>query len=104
MKHLGLLAITSLFSVTATAGEIFGSISQADKPIAKGTKIEILAADKTYNAETDENGGYRLFVPEKGKVTLKVHAGTQMPSIEVFSSDHSARYDLVLEANSLKRK
>lgn len=103
MKPLGLLAITSLFSVTATAGEIFGSISQADKPIAKGTKIEILAGDKTYNAETDENGGYRLFVPEKGKVTLKVHAGT-MPSIEIFSSDHSARYDLVLEANSLKRK
>lgn len=104
MKRLGLFAIANLFGVSAVAGEIFGAISQGDKPLPKGTKIEIVAADKTYTTETDATGGYRLFVPEKGKLTLKVSVGTQTPSIDVFSSDHSARYDLILDANALKRK
>lgn len=104
MKRLGLLVIASLFGINANAGEIFGSITQGDKPLPKGTKIEVAASGKTYNAETDESGSYRLFVPEKGKLTLKILSGTQAPSIDIFSSDNPSRYDLILEANILKRK
>ena len=76
--------------------------------IPKGTKIEIASSKKTYAAETDTYGSYRLYVPEKGKCTLRVHYNKQSPSIEIFSYDKSTRYDWSLESKdgqyTLKRK
>jgi hypothetical protein len=101
------LAVLLPFSVDA--GEIFGSITQGNKPIGEKVKVEIVAANKaTYATETDKNGSYRLFVKEKGKCRLTVRFNEQAPSAELFSYDKSLRYDWILEEQegkySVRRK
>ncbi len=97
MKYLSILAIFSFLSTaTALAGELFGTISEVDKPIAAGVKVEVTAGDKTYSTETDKFGSYRLFVKEKGKCTLKVYYKGQMPTFSVGSFEKSTRYDFLL--------
>ena len=81
---------------SALAGELVGTISEGDKPIAQGVKVEVTAGDKTYSTETDKFGGYRLYVKEKGKCTLKVSYKDQTPTFNVASFDKSTRYDFVL--------
>lgn len=101
---VGLLSLSSVCS----AGEIYGAISEGGKPVVAGIKVEIVSPSKTYPAETDKFGAYRIFVKEKGKCTLKVTYKDQSPSAEVFSYEKSTRYDWVLETQNgklaLKRK
>lgn len=97
MKHLSVLAIFLILSVSpALAGEMSGTISEGDKPVAAGVKVEVTAGDKTYSTETDKFGAYRLFVKEKGKCRLKVYYKDQTPTFSVASFDKSTRYDLSL--------
>ena len=101
---VGLLGLGSV----CRAGEIYGSISEGGKPVAAGVKVEIVSSAKTYAAETDKFGAYRIFVKEKGKCTLKVTYKSQAPSSDVFSYEKSTRYDWVLDSQNgklaLKRK
>jgi hypothetical protein len=87
----------AIFCTTALAGEIYGTIKEAGKPIKAGTKIEAKCAKGSYGAETDKIGSYRLFVPEQGKCTLSVKSGDVAPQMTVHSFEDSARYNLVLE-------
>jgi len=97
MKPLTILAIFLFLSTSsALAGELFGTISEGDKPIGAGIKVEVTAGEKTYSTETDKFGSYRLFVKEKGKCTLKVHFKNQTPTFSVASFDKSTRYDFAL--------
>jgi hypothetical protein len=97
MKYLLALAVSMfLFATSALAGELFGTISEGEKPVAQGVKVEVAAGDKTYSTETDKNGSYRIFVKEKGKCTLKVTYKDQAPTFAAASFDKSTRYDLVL--------
>jgi hypothetical protein len=84
-------------TMMARAGEVFGTLSEGARPIAAGVKVEIIAGEAVYKGETDKFGGYRLFVREKGKVTLKVTYKGQPASFEVASFDKATRYDLLLE-------
>lgn len=81
----------------AGAGEIYGSIREAGKPVKEGVKVEVVCAETPVAAETDSYGAYRLFVPEEGKCTLTVTVGDEKPSIAVHSFEDSARYNLILE-------
>jgi len=109
MKQICMIIMFTLllFSV-GTAGEIFGSVVTGGKPIPKGTKIEITTAQKSYPVTADAHGSYRVFVPEKGKCTLKIYLDKQTPSMEISSYEKSTRYDLSVESKdghySLKRK
>ncbi len=97
MKYISLLAVLMfLFASSTLAGELFGTISEGDKPVVQGVKVEITAGDKTYSTETDKFGSYRIFVKEKGKCTLKVTYKDQSPTFSVASFDKSTRYDLAL--------
>jgi hypothetical protein len=97
MKILSALAsLLFLLTSSALAGELFGTISEGSKPVAAGVKVEVTAGDKTYTAETDKFGSYRLFVKEKGKCTLKAYYKDQTPSFNVASFDKSTRYDFAL--------
>jgi hypothetical protein len=97
MKYLPVLAVFILLFVSRSfAGELFGTISEGDKPVAQGVKVEVAAGDKTYSTETDKFGGYHLYVKEKGKCTLKVSYKDQTPTFSVASFDKSTRYDFVL--------
>ena len=103
---LGLFLVAGI--MTARSGEIFGTLTDASKPVPQGTKVEVTAGGNTYSGETDKFGGYRIFVKEKGKCTLKVNYNNQAPTFEVMSFEKGTRYDLVLENKdgkySLKRK
>ncbi len=104
---VALLALVFAVS-TVRAGEVRGTITSGNKPVAAGSKVEVTVAGKTYTAETDKYGSYRFMIKEKGKCTLTFHLGEQSASAELFSYDRSTRYDWVVEnANgklSLRRK
>src|SRR2546426_12333528 len=104
---VGLIAVF-LWTQVASAGEIFGTVSSGGKPVPKGTRIEVITAQKSYSAVADAYGSYRVFVPEKGKCTLKVEVDKQSPSIEITSYEKSSRCDVRVESKdghySLKRK
>ena len=85
-----------LISSGAISGELFGALYDGGKAVIRGIKIEIVTPKKTYSTETDAYGSYRLFVPEKGKCTLKVSYKTQVVSLDAYSYDKSTRYDLNL--------
>jgi len=92
----------------AMAGEVYGTITQGDKPVAAGVKVEISVAGKVYEAETDKFGSYRVLVKEKGKGTITVRLNKEAVSAGLFSYDKATRYDWILQttdgALSLKRK
>jgi hypothetical protein len=95
--------------IPLVAGEIFGSITEGEKPVPEGVKIEIaIAGSSAYEGTTDKFGAYRIFAKEKGKGQITVHYKNQSPSTELFSYDKSLRYDWVLEAQdgkyTLRRK
>ena len=97
MKYLSVIAIfLFLYASPVLAGELFGTISEGDKPVAAGVKVQVTAGGNTYSTETDKFGGYRLFVKEKGKCMLKVSYKDQTPTFSVASFDKSTRYDFVL--------
>lgn len=109
MKTTAILAAFLLvLGAKAWAGEMYGVIMQGDKPVGEKVKVEVAASGKTYTAETDKNGSYRLFVKEKGKCALTVHFKDQALAAEIFSYDRSTRYDWTIETKDgklqLKRK
>ena len=92
-----LSAAAMLIPCAANAGEIFGTLKAAGKPVGAGVKLEVKAGDHTYAAQTDASGGYRLYVEEEGKFPLVVYYQNKTASFNVVSFDGSARYDLSLE-------
>jgi hypothetical protein len=109
MKSTGIVLVALLLSASSLlAGEVYGTIADAGKPVAAGVKVEIAVSGKVYTAETDKFGSYRIVVKEKGKCTLTVRLKEQSPSTELFSYDRSTRYDWILETKdgklSLRRK
>lgn len=92
----------------AMAGEVYGTITQGDKPVAAGVKVEISVAGKAYAAETDRFGSYRVHVKEKGKGTITVRMNQDTVSAALYSYDKATRYDWILQttdgALSLRRK
>lgn len=100
------LRLAALLMVAAPAlvfaGEIYGSIKEAGKPVKEGVKVEVLCGEKKVAGETDKFGAYRLFVAEEGKCTLTVRVGDETPSIPVHSFEDSARYNLILETKDGK--
>jgi hypothetical protein len=103
-----IVALILFFCIKASAGEMFGAITDGDKAVGEKIKIDVTVAGKTYSAETDKNGTYRLFVKEKGKGVFALHYKDQTPAADVFSYDKSLRYDWVIEHKDgklqLKRK
>ena len=109
IKYSILFLILLLVSTSITfAGEVFGTLREDGKAVAKGIKVEVVSPKKTYATVTDAYGSYRLFVVEKGKCTLKIYYKDQTPSFELYSYDKSTRYDMSIESKEgkylLKRK
>ncbi len=97
MKRVILVAaIAGGMPTLAVAGDIFGTITEADKPVANAPVTVTIAGRPPYTGATDGGGSYRVFVPETGKATLTVTAGGRPHTIDVFSSERAARYDLVI--------
>lgn len=109
MKIVAMLSLFILvFASLAIAGNVYGTVTENGKPVPSGTKIVITCGANTYNAETDANGGFKVFVKDQGKCDLKISYQGQSPAFEVNSFEGSVQYDLVLEKKgtqyTLKRK
>jgi hypothetical protein len=92
----------------ALAGNVYGTITEAGKGIAQGSKIEIACGADKYNTDTDANGGFKVFVKDQGKCELKLTYQGQTPTFEINSFEGSVQYDLLLEKKgtqyTLRRK
>ena len=103
------LVLVLVFTLPARAGNVYGSITEGGKAIAAGSKLEVTCGANKYAGETDANGGFKMFVKDTGKCSLKVSYQNQNPTFEINSFEGSVQYDLVLEKQqngqySLKRK
>ena len=109
MRRACLLLLLVLgFTAVAFAGKVYGSITEAGKAVGQNVKVEVTCGSNNYSAQTDAYGSFKLFVPDKGKCTLKVTYQGQTPSIEISSYEGSVQYDLILEKQgaqyALRRK
>src|SRR5262245_44437135 len=105
---LTLVILMLAFTVLAIAGNVYGSITENGKPVPQGVKLEVMCGANKYNAETDANGSYKLFVKDQGKCKLTVAYQNQSASMDINSFEGAVQYDLILEkqgaAYTLKRK
>jgi hypothetical protein len=81
----------------ALAGEIYGTITDAGKPVPAGVKVEVTAAGNAYTGETDKFGTYHVFAKDKGKCTLTVYYKDEKPAASIFSYEKATRYDWTVE-------
>jgi hypothetical protein len=108
MKALITFLLLLLVPSFAAAGEIYGTITDSDKPVPAGVKVEVAVAGNNFTGETDNFGTYHVFAKDKGKGTLKIFYKDQAPAADIFSYDKATRYDWTVDnaggKMSLKRK
>jgi len=115
MKHTeefmkAVICIACIFYMVsaALAGEIYGTITDAGKPVPAGVKIEIAIGEKNFAGETDKFGTYHVASVDKGKGALTANYKDQKLEATIFSYDKATRYDWTVETVdgklTLKRK
>ncbi len=97
MRMIAAAALSLAVVSPVFAGEIFGTIKNEGKTVGEGIKVEVVCGAKTYTAETNKFGAYRLVAQEQGKCTLTVTVGAEKPSLAIHSFEDSVRYNLLLE-------
>ena len=97
MKTTGILfLILLLVPFLSFAGEIYGTIKSDDGKPLTNQVVQIKQNDKVMaSATTDANGFFTVTLKEVGKFTLEI-AGYNGSAFEVFSSNKSTRYNLLL--------
>jgi hypothetical protein len=107
-----LICFAGLFFIAsvAMAGEIYGTIEDAGKPVPADVEVKVaVGGAENVTAKTDKFGAYRVVVSNKGKGTLTVvyKSKTSEPA-EIISFDKATRYDWTVETAgdkvTLKRK
>jgi hypothetical protein len=97
MKAKGILFLSLLIIPFITqAGEIYGTVKGDDGKPLIGQVVQIMQNEKLIaSAKTDENGYFTVAIKEIGKLKLEV-VGYKEASFEVFSSNKSTRYNLLM--------
>ena len=88
-------------AVAASAGEIYGTITEAGKP-ASAIELRLACGGENAGGKTDAYGSYRLKVAGTGKCALALPSKSGAPVLDVNLYDRPARYDLVLTQNAGK--
>jgi hypothetical protein len=101
MKRI-LLLLLLFVPIMSYAGEIYGTIKGNDgKPLVSKV-VQIKQNDKVMaSATTDANGYFTVTIKEVGKFKLEV-VGYKDASFEVFSSNKSTRYNLLMNKSGEK--
>jgi hypothetical protein len=97
MKTKRIIMLILLFvPILSYAGEIYGTIKGDDgKPLTKQV-VQIKLNDKVMASDTtDTNGYFSVTIKDMGKFKLEV-AGFKEAGFEVFSSNKSTRYNLLM--------
>jgi len=91
-----LILILLFFPILSIAGDIYGTIKGDDgKPLINQV-VQIMQNDKVLSsAKTDANGYFTVTINEVGKFKLEV-VGYKDASFDVFSSNKSTRYNLLM--------
>lgn len=103
MKTKRILMLFLLFiPILSYAGEIYGTIKGGDgKPLINQV-VQIKLNDKVIASDTtDANGFFTVTLKEVGKFKLVV-VGYKDASFEVFSSNKSTRYNLLMNKTGEK--
>ena len=107
-----LICFVSIFFLTSVvmAGEIYGTIEDAGKPVPADVEVKVIVAGaENLTAKTDKFGAYRVVAVNKGKGTLSVvFKNSSSETAEIISFDKATRYDWTVETVdgkiTLKRK
>ena len=97
MKTKRILMLILLFiPILSYAGDIYGTIKGDDGKPLTNQVVQIKQNDKIIASDTtDANGYFTVTVKEVGKFKLEV-VGYKEASFEVFSSNKSTRYNLLM--------
>lgn len=97
MKAKRILMLILMFvPILSYAGEIYGTIKGDDGKALTNKVVQIKLNDKVIASDTtDANGFFTVTIKEVGKFKLEV-AGYKDASFEVFSSNKSTRYNLLM--------
>jgi hypothetical protein len=97
MKTTGIIILILFFlPIISYAGEIYGTIKGDDGKPLTNQVVQIMQKDKVMAyAKTDTNGYFTVKIVEVGKFNLEV-VGYKGASFEVFSSNKSTRYNLLM--------
>jgi len=88
------LAVVMAVSQRAHAANLFGSLWLDGRPV-QGAQIEVTCSDR-HQAQTDNNGSYSIFIPEKGRCVFQVVFAGHSGRTEVASYDNPIKYDFDL--------
>ncbi len=108
MRRMGLAVLGLAVAAGLSAAEIHGTVSENDKPVAKGVALKLDCGGTTAAASTDEFGGYSLKIAASGqcKLSIDYKGGTASLGVAVF--EKPSRYDLAVTEQagkiSLSRK
>ena len=97
MKTTVILVLIFFFlPVLSFAGEIYGTIKGDDGKPLTNQMVQIMQKDKVMaSAKTDANGYFTVTLKDIGKFSLEV-VGYKDAAFEVFSSNKSTRYNLLM--------
>jgi hypothetical protein len=103
MKTTVILFLILLFvPVISFAGEIYGTLKGDDGKPLTDKVVQIKQNDQVLaSAKTDANGYFTATIKEVGKFKLEV-VGYKDASFEVFSSNKSTRYNLLMNKSGDK--
>ena len=97
MKTAGILLLILLFvPFLSNAGEIYGTIKGDDGKPLTNKVVQIMQNEKVMASDTtDVNGHFTVTLKEVGNLKLEV-VGYKDASFDVFSSNKSTRYNLLM--------
>jgi hypothetical protein len=102
VKRAALILAALAFAGAASAGEVYGTITESGKPAGAGLALKLACEGASADAKTDAYGAYRVKVAATGNCTLTVASKAGSPSLAVNLYDKPARYDLVLTQSAGK--
>jgi len=110
MKSLICFVGIFFMASAAMAGEIYGTIEDAGKPVPADIEVRItVAGSENLTVRTDKFGAYRAVAANKGKGALSIlYKNKTSEPAEIISFDKATRYDWTVETSgdkmTLKRK
>ena len=99
------LSIALLFVVgvaSASAAEIFGTISDGAKQLPAGVPVKLTCATTTVEAKTDEFGSYSLRTTATGECQVSIELKGASASLPVAVYEKPTRYDLIAKQEAGK--
>lgn len=106
MKFVRMCWIAGLAGSLASAGQVYGTLRDANGKGMAGVSIVIVAPNRaSYEGKTAADGSYQIFVKETGRCELQAKlTGNTPATANVFSYAEPTKYELQVVGGALKVK